>query len=69
LSVSETEIAQGLDWRDWGKQFGWQLRGWTFDHVADFYLPSGKLAAVEKEMRQTIDKRIAELTPPSGDAA
>lgn len=52
------ELKQGESWREWGRQFGWKLYGWTFDQVADFFLPSGKMVTVTKEMRDGIDQRI-----------
>lgn len=48
-----------LEWREWGKQFGWRLFGATYERSADFFIGDHEVFHVTALARAGIDRAIA----------
>jgi hypothetical protein len=58
MRLSESEmhsLAAHLEWEDWGKKFGFRLKGSNDEHAAEFVLPDGDRFYVPRLARELID--------------
>lgn len=45
-------------WREWGRQFGWTLYGFSYRDEATFFLRSKKMLDITDEIKRDIDGAI-----------